>query len=174
MNLRSSLAPLILALAAAGCSAAIPDAEPRPSALPSTPAPSSTEPTGLAAIQACDLLTPEELNSLGVPPEGHPETVVGLRRCDWGGYEGTVSTAIDEESGIDELNLADASSVTDVEIGRHRAMRAQETSGPGFCSIFFAVGDAASVTVKALYPNDTPQACAAADQAAAFVEPKLP
>ncbi len=99
---------------------------------------------------------------------------MGLRRCDWGGNEGTVSTAIDEESGIDKLNLADASSVTDITIGRHQAKRAVETSGPGFCSVFFAVGDTASVTVKALYPHDTARACAAADKAAAFVEPKLP
>jgi hypothetical protein len=150
MSLRRCLAPLVVMLAAAGCSlpqAAIPPGTRATSAPPTT---ASSSPTGLATIQACDLLTPQETSAVGVPPQGRPETVVGLRRCDWGTYEGGVSTAIDEESGIDKLNLADASSVTDITIGRHRAKRALETSGPGFCNIFFAIDDTASVTVKAL------------------------
>ncbi|MGH3911156.1 MAG: DUF3558 family protein [Pseudonocardiaceae bacterium] len=174
MSIRVYLAPLMLALAAGGCSAAtIPNAEPG-SSVPA-PAPSSATPTGLTAIQACDLLTPEEVTSLGMRPHGRPESVVGLRRCDWSipGGDG-VSTAIDEEGGIDDFNFADASSVTEATIGRHTAKRAVETSGPGYCGVHFAVGGTASVSVTALYLNDTSRACAAADQAAAFVEPKLP
>ncbi|MGH3534941.1 MAG: DUF3558 family protein [Pseudonocardiaceae bacterium] len=173
------LAPLILVLAASGCSlpqAAIPPGQTGASVAPSTLAPSSTAPsTGLAAIQACDLLTAQEATTLGVPAQGEADSIAGLRRCDWtslGG--GGVSIAIDEQDGIDKLNLADASSVTDITIGRHRAKRAVETSGPGYCRIDFAVGDTASVGVQALYLDDTPQACAAVDKAAAFVEPKLP
>ncbi|HWR48019.1 MAG TPA: DUF3558 family protein [Pseudonocardiaceae bacterium] len=175
MSLRTCLTPLALVLAATGCS--LPHTTNgglRPAA-PPAPAPSSVAPpTGLAAIQACDLLTVQELGSLGVPAQGRPETVVGLRRCDWGDHEGGIAIGIDEQGGIDNLNLADASSVTDVMIGRHRAKRAVEGSGPGYCDVHFAVGDTASVTVQALYLNDTPRACAAADRAAAFVEPKLP
>jgi hypothetical protein len=180
MSLRTCLAPLTLVLAAASCSlpqAAIPDGQPGPSGHASTtsPAPSSTAPpTGLATMQACYLLTAQEATSLGVPAQGKAEEIVGLRRCDWAKPEGVVSTSIDEQGGIEKLNLADASSVTDVTIGQHRAKRAVEGSGPGYCDVFFAVGDTASVSVSALYLNDTHRACAVADRAAALVEPKLP
>lgn len=180
MNIRTALVPLVLMLAAAGCSvpeAAVPPGDPAPSMPPpSTSPPPGTAPpsTGLAAIEACDLLTAQEAGSLGVPPQGRPDEIVGLRSCDWGTAEGTVSTTINEELGIDGVDLTDASSVTDVTLGRHQAKRALETSGPGFCGVYFAVGDSANVSVLALYLNDTPRACAAADQAAAFVEPKLP
>lgn len=175
------LAPLILVLAAASCSlppAAIPPGEPGLSArlFPSgSPPPSAAPPTGLAAIEVCDLLTAQEASSLSVPSQGRPDEVIGLRSCDWtslGG--GGVAATIDEESGIDQFTFADASSVTDITIGHHRAKRAEEGSGPGYCDVHFAVGDSASVSMVALYLNDTPQACAVADQAAAFIEPKLP
>lgn len=181
MNVRTALASLVLVLAAAGCSvpeAAIPPGDPGPSVPSSSaasPPPGAAPPsTGLAAIKACDLLTAQEASSLGVPPQGRADEIVGLRSCDWGTTEGTVSTTINEELGIGGVDLTDASSVTDVTLGRHQAKRALETSGPGFCGVYFAVGDTANVSVVALYLNDTPRACAAADQAAAFVEPKLP
>lgn len=177
MSLRTYLAPLVLVLAAASCSlpqAPIPPGEPG-SVPPHVPALSSVaSPTGLAAIQACDLLTAEEATSIGVPPQGRPDEIVGLRSCDWGDHEGGPSTTIDEELGIDELVLTDASSVSDLTIGRHQAKRALETSGPGFCGVYLAVGDSANVSVVALYLNDTPRACAVADQAAVLIEPKLP
>jgi uncharacterized protein DUF3558 len=180
MSLRTCLAPLVLVLMAAGCSlpqAAIPDGQPGSSGQASTssPAPSSTtSPTGLALTQACELLTAQEATSLGVPAQGKAEKIAGLRRCDWTKPEGVVSTSINERRGIHELNLADASSITDVRIGRHRARRAVESGGPGYCDVFFAVGEMANISVSALYLNDTPRACAAADRAAALVEPKLP
>jgi len=180
MSLRSILVPLFVVLTAAGCSApeaGAPAAASAPSVPPSSqasPLPSAAPSTGLATIEACDLLTAQEVNSLGAPPQGRAEEVLGLRRCDWGGMEGGVSTAIDEELGIDELVLSDASSVTEITIGRHQAKRAVETSGPGYCNVFFAVGDSANVSVLALYLNDTPRACAVADQAAVLIEPKLP
>lgn len=174
MSLRTCLAPLALVLTAAGCAlpqAAIPDGQ----ASTISPAPSSTAPpAGLATMQACELLTAQEATSLGVPAQGKAEETAGLRRCDWAKSEGVVSTSINERRGIEKLNLADASSVTDVTIGRHRARRAVEGSGPGYCDVFFAIGDTANVSVSALYLKDTPRACAAADRAAALVEPKLP
>ncbi len=125
-------------------------------------------------MQACDLLTAQEATSLGVPAHGKAEEIGGLRRCNWAKPGSVVSTSIDERRGIEKLNLADASSVTDVTIGRHRAKRAVAGRVQGYCSISFAVGDTARVGVSALYPNDTPRACATADRAAALVEPKLP
>lgn len=178
MSLRTCPAPLVLVLAAAACSlpqAAIPGGEPgAPSVPPSAavPAPSSAAPTtGLATIQACDLLTVEEATSLSVPAQGRPQTIVGLRRCGWNTAEGGISTGINEELGINGVMLADASNIT---IGRHRAKRAVEDGGPGYCVVIFAVGETANVAVQALYLRDTPRACAAVDRAAAFVEPKLP
>lgn len=184
MSIRIRFALLVLAvvlvLAAAGVAlwrAAIPVGQASPSVpptYPTSPPPVAPPPTGLATIDACDLLTAEEATSLGVPPQGRPDEIVGLRRCDWGTEEGGPSTTINEDLGIDGLVLTDASSVTDITIGRHQAKRAVETSGPGYCSVYFAIGDTANVSVTALYLNDTPRACSVADRAAALIEPKLP
>lgn len=183
MSLRTFLTSLVVVLATVACSvpeAGTPDGEPGTSVPPPSPQVSpppgttSQSPSGLAAIETCDLLTPEEATSLGVPAQGDADEVLGLRRCDRATAEGTVSTAIDEEQGISELTLSDASSVADVTIGRHQAKRAVEGSGPGYCKVFFAVGDSANVSVLALYLNDTPRACSVADRAAALIEPKLP
>lgn len=132
------------------------------------------QPTGLAVIEACDLLTAQEASSLGLPPPEPADDILGLRSCDWTTPEGVVSTTIDEELGTAELVLSDASSIADITIGQHKAKRAVEISGPGYCDVFFAVGDSANVGVSALYLNDTPRACAAVDRAAALIEPKLP
>ena len=181
MSIRTGFAALVLVVLVAGCSApqaGIPAREPGPSGSPLSPAsplPTVTSPAGLAAIEACDLLTAQEASSLGVRPQGRAEKILGLRRCDWttpGG--GGVSTSINENHGIDGLNLTDASSVTDVRIGRHQAKRALEGSGPGYCQTIFAVGDTENVSVLALYLKDTARACAVADRAAVLVESKLP
>jgi len=181
MSLRARFAPLVLVLTAAGCSvpdAGTPASQPSTSVAPSSqafPPPSTSQPDGLAAIEACDLLTTQEASSLGVPPEGRPQEVLGLRRCNWGGPEGGgISIAIDEDLGIDELVFSDASSITDITIGSHQAKRVLEGSGPGYCNVIFAIGDNANVSFLALYLNDTPRACAVADRAAALIEAKLP
>lgn len=180
MSLRTDFAALVLVALVAGCSApqaGTPASEPSPASPPRSPAPlpAVTSPVGLAAIEACDLLTAQEAGSLGMRPQGRAETVLGLRRCDWttpGG--GGVSTGINERRGIDRLNFADASSVTDIRIGRHQAKRALDSMGRGYCEIDFAVSDTANVSVLTMYPNDTARACTVADRAAALVEPKLP
>ena len=100
---------------------------------------------------------------------------MGLRRCDWTTPEGGgVSTIIDEKLGISKLNFADATSISDVRIGRYQAKRVLNNSGPGYCEIALAVGDTANVSVLALYMRDTARACAVADRAAVLVESKLP
>jgi hypothetical protein len=130
----------------------------------------------LATIKACDLLTAQEASSLGLRPQGRPEKIIGLRRCDWTTPEGGgVSTGINERRGIDKLNLARATSVTDVRIGRHQAKRALDSSEPGYCEIIFAVGDTANVSVLTLLDTkDRAQACEITNRAAVFVESKLP
>ncbi len=181
MSIRTGIAALVLVVVVASCAvpqAGIPAREPGPSGPPLSPAstlPTVASPAGLAEIEACDLLTAQEASSLGMRPQGRAEKILHLRRCDWttpGG--GGVTTGINERLGIDGLNLADASSVTDVRIGRHQAKRALDGIGRGYCEIDFAVGDTANVSVLAMYLNDTARACAVADQAAVLVESKLP
>jgi hypothetical protein len=176
MSKRTGLAVLVPVLLVASCSVgqvSTQASKPRPaSPQPSHPAP---PPTALAAIQACDLLTAEEVASLDMRPPGRAEQVLGLRRCDWTTPEGNgVSTGINENPGMERLILADTSSITDLTIGRHRAKHAQDSRKPGYCEIVFAVGDTANVSVLALFPNDTTRACAVTDRAAALVEPRLP
>ncbi|MGH3829890.1 MAG: DUF3558 family protein [Pseudonocardiaceae bacterium] len=182
MSIRTAVAaPALLLALAVGCSApqaSPPAPEPRPAEPPvsaAAPPPAAVALTGLAAIQACDLLTGQEASSLGMRPQGEAETILGLRRCDWSTPDGDgMSTSINDHRRISALNLADATSVTDVTIGRHRGKRAVETSGPGYCQTIFAVGDTANVSVLALFVKDTPRACAVADRAAVLVESKLP
>lgn len=176
MSPRVGVAALVLLVA--GCSApqaANPARAPGPSTPPLSPPSAGTSPTGLAALKACELLTAQEASSLGMRPQGQAEEILGLRRCAWTTPEGDgLSTGINEKLGIDGLNLADVSRVTDVAIGRHRAKRALDNSEPGYCEIIFAVDDTANVSVLALYPNDTARACAVTDRAAVLVESKLP
>jgi Protein of unknown function (DUF3558) len=187
MSIRSGFAVLALVALAAGCSApqaSSPAREPGPSAPPSSgpplspaPLPSAVaSPTGLATIQACDLLTAQEASSLGMRPQGRPEEIMGLRRCAWTTPEGGgISTGINERRGSDKLNLARATSVTDIRVGRHQAKRALDSKEPGYCQIILAIGSSANVSVLTLLDtNDTPRACAVADRAALLVESKLP
>ncbi|HKR48826.1 MAG TPA: DUF3558 family protein [Pseudonocardiaceae bacterium] len=173
MSIRTGSTALVLTVLA-GCSApqaSSPPSKPGPMEAPSTVA----SPTGLATIEACALLTAQEASSLGMRPRGEAEEVRGLRRCDWttpGG--GGVSTSINERLGLSGVNFDDASSVTDVRIGRHQAKRALDGIGPGYCDVDFAIGDTANVSVLALYRNDTARACDVVDRAAVLVESKLP
>lgn len=182
MSVRTGIAaPALLLVLAVGCAApqARPPApEPRlaePPLSSASPPPAAVALTGLAAIQACDLLTAQEASSLGQLPQGKAETIIGLRRCDWSTPDGNgVSTSINDHRGISALNLDGTTSVTDVTIGRHRGKRILEGSASGSCQTIFAVGDTANVTVLALYLDNTPRACAVADRAAVLVESKLP
>ncbi|MGH3770908.1 MAG: DUF3558 domain-containing protein [Pseudonocardiaceae bacterium] len=181
MSIRTGFAASALVLLVAGCSApqaGNPAPEPGASGPPlssASPQPAVASSAGLAAIEACNLLTTQEASSLGMRPQGRAEKISYLRRCNWtapGG--GGLSTSINERLGIDGLDLTDASSITDVTIGRHRAKRALDGIGPGYCEIDFEVSDTANVTVLTLYRNDTTRACAVTDRAAVLVESKLP
>ncbi|MGH3854853.1 MAG: DUF3558 domain-containing protein [Pseudonocardiaceae bacterium] len=182
MSIRTGIAaPALLVLLAVGCSApqASPSAPgPRPAEPPlsvASPPPAAVALTGLAAIQACDLLTAQEASSLGMLPQGKANTIIGLRRCNWNTPDGDgMSTSINDHRGINALNLDGTTSVTDVTIGRHRGKRILEDSASGSCQTIFAVGDTANVTVLAIFVKDTPRACAVADRAAVLVESKLP
>lgn len=173
MSIRIGWTALVL-LVVAGCSApqaGSPASEPGIAGPPSAVASSA----GLATIEACELLTAPEASSLGVRPQGEAEKIRHLRRCDWttpGG--GGISIAINEQLGLEGVNFDDASSVTDVRIGRHQAKRALDGVGPGYCDVDFAIGDTANVSVLAFYVNDTARACDVVDRAAVLVESKLP
>lgn len=135
--------------------------------------PASQPEPALAAIQPCGLVTAAEASSFSLPAQGFPQDLPSLRQCDWTNLDGDgFAIAINDDIGLDELNLRGVTS--DVVIGRHRAKRELESGGPGFCKVVFAISDTSSVNLLALYPNDTPQACAVADQIAALIEPRLP
>lgn len=173
MSIRTGWTALVL-MVVASCSA--PQAG-SPASEPGTAGPPSdvASPAGLATIEACELLTDQEADSLGMRPPGRAKKVLGLRRCSWTTPDGDgVSTGINEQLGLSGVNFADASSVTEVRIGRHQAKRALDGIGPGYCDVDFAVGDTANVSVPAFYVNDTARACDVVDRAAVLVESKLP
>lgn len=145
-----------------------------PAARPSMESPSNepSQPADLASVDPCSTLTADEAGSLGLPPQGTPDDLAGDPICDWRGDGGGLLVGFNDHLGVDGLNLADASSVSDVTIGTHTGLRAEEADG--YCSVYLSIGSDSNAQVQALFLNDLPRACALVDQAAALIEPRLP
>lgn len=125
----------------------------------------------LAALDPCSLLTAGEVAQLHLPP-GKPETTAGNAVCEWNQQgSGIVDVTVRPNKGIDDLNTS-GRTVTDVNIGAHKGRRL-EGPEPGLCDVDIAVSEKSSVTVGAVH-DQTPPACALAEQVANLIEPKLP
>lgn len=137
-------------------------------------APSGAPSAAPLDIDPCELLTADEATSLLLPARGEFEVLVGMPTCDWQGDRGGMSIGVNDELGLDGLVYDDTTVVTELVISDHRAARAPDDGGPGYCSVAFAVGENANVSLIALYLKDPLRACEVADRAAQLVEPKLP
>lgn len=185
--LRSATASAAAAalLALAGCSgeeggSALPADPPGPSQPPSNTALPQSSASGdapTAGLDACSLLSANDLAEFGSFGTGTSEEMGGARGC---GFDKEldsasddslgVTVAIRDEQGVDEVNnLGDGKETGKVPGGR----KAVRTSGGTACIIALAVGEQSRIDVGTV-AADAEQACEVADKVAGIVEPKLP
>ncbi|WP_254897459.1 DUF3558 domain-containing protein [Amycolatopsis sp. Hca4] len=177
-RVRRWLAPLLLLLLA-GCGRP-PSAEPAGHAVTSASASAAAPPvawTGLAALDPCTLLSPQDRSAAGISVLGKPKDIAGARACDWsvpGTFGVTVTLAATD--GLADLDVA-KKNVTKTTVGRHPGWKvADKKAADGTCAVLLGVGDGASVQIDVSNTgfSDTPLACRRAGTVAGLVEPKLP
>ncbi|MEQ0561126.1 DUF3558 domain-containing protein [Amycolatopsis sp. NEAU-NG30] len=143
---------------------------------PAVPPPSATA-TGLAALDPCALLSPQDRSAAGVTVLGKPKDIAGARACDWT-VPGTfgVTVTFDDKHGLDGLDLA-TKNVTKTTVGTRPALKvADKKAADGTCAVLLGVGGGANVQIDVTNTgfSDTPLACRRAGTVAGLVEPKLP
>jgi hypothetical protein len=133
--------------------------------------------TGLAAIDPCTLLTPQDRSAAGVSVPGKPKDIAGAWACDWtvpGAFGVTIT--LGETDGLADLEVA-KKTATKTKVGAHPALQvADKKAADGTCAVLVGVGDTASVQIDVSNTgfSDTPLACRRAGTVAGLVEPKLP
>ncbi|MGW4060881.1 DUF3558 domain-containing protein [Amycolatopsis sp. NPDC004747] len=168
------LAPVLL-LPLAGCGQH-PAAAGRPSdSATTTPPPVAW--TGLAALDPCTLLTPQDRSTAGISVLGKPKDIAGARACDWS-VPGTfgVTVTLSATDSLADLQIA-KKTATKTKVGAHPALQvADKKAADGTCAVLLGVGEGASVQIDVSNTgfSDTPLACRRAGTVAGLVEPKLP
>ncbi|WP_235190974.1 DUF3558 domain-containing protein [Amycolatopsis rifamycinica] len=170
---------LLFSLAACGQQTVAPGAVGHTSAQATASAvpPPSASPTGLAGLDPCTLLSPQDRSAAGVNVLGKPKDIAGARACDWtvpGNFGVTVT--FDEKHGLTDLDVA-KKNVTKTTVGRHPALKvADKKAADGTCAVLLGIGDGASVQIDVSNTgfSDTPLACRRAGTVAGLVEPELP
>ncbi|WP_205660827.1 DUF3558 domain-containing protein [Amycolatopsis vastitatis] len=142
-----------------------------------SPVPPPVAWTGLAAIDPCALLSPQDRSTAGVSVLGKPKDIAGARACDWT-VPGTfgVTVTLSATDGLADLEVA-KKTATRTKVGAHPALQVvDKKAADGTCAVLLGVGDAASVQIDVSNSgfSDTPLACRRAGTVAALVEPKLP
>lgn len=133
--------------------------------------------TGLAAMDPCALLSPQDRSTAGIGVIGKPKEIAGARACDWS-VPGTfgVTVTLSDTDGLADLEVA-KKTATKTKVGAHPALQvADKKAADGTCAVLLGVGDAASVQIDVSNTgfSDTPLACRRAGTVAGLVEPKLP
>ncbi len=133
--------------------------------------------TGLAALDPCTLLSPQDRSTAGISVLGKPKDIGGARACDWS-VPGTfgVTVTLSETDGLADLEVA-KKNATKTTVGRHPGLKvADKKAADGTCAVLLGVGDGASVQIDVSNTafSDTPLACRRAGTVAGLVEPKLP
>ncbi|EOD62945.1 DUF3558 domain-containing protein [Amycolatopsis vancoresmycina] len=133
--------------------------------------------TGLAALDPCTLLTPQDRSTAGIGVLGKPKDIAGARACDWT-VPGTfgVTVTLSDTDGLADLAVA-KKTATKTKVGAHPALQvADKKAADGTCAVLLGVGDGASVQIDVSNTgfSDTPLACRRAGTVAGLVEPKLP
>ena len=179
MRKKYLLAPAVLLLLA-GCghqpeAGAVSHASTHAAASPVPPPAAS--PAALAALDPCELLSPQDRSTAGVSVLGKPKDIAGTRACDWT-VPGTfgVTVTLDEKHGLAGLEVA-KKTATKTTVGTHPALKvADKQAADGTCAVLLGVGEGASVQIDVSNTgfSDTPLACRRAGTVAGLVEPKLP
>ncbi|NYI92872.1 hypothetical protein HNR02_006247 [Amycolatopsis endophytica] len=151
-----------------------------PAAGPTVPVPStppSPSPTGLAALNPCDLLSATDRSTAGLTSLGEEKTIGTARACDWtepATFGVTVTLAEDAPLASLEIDKGTGKRVT---VGEHKGFRVSDRrAGDGTCAVLLGIGDESSVQVDVTNAGfeDTSLACDRANTVARLIEPKLP
>ncbi|WP_083821574.1 DUF3558 family protein [Saccharopolyspora spinosa] len=163
---------LSLLLGAAACSSEQPGAPAPTDQLEPTYASSAY--SGLAAMDACQVFSPDQASQLGMEGTGEVKNFAGGRGCDWKTADGGIRVVLYDTTALDQLNLSDGR-VEPTTFASRDARIQRDALGPGDCSLLFAVGGSSSVSLDAS-SNDmnTDAACLFAQQVGQLVEAKLP
>jgi hypothetical protein len=148
-------------------------AAPSSASQPSTATSATPTGTDLSRVDPCSLVTTDELAQLGLPPaRAESATAAGRAACGSSTPDASLGIYVDSRRGLADLNTKDAIRVEERTVGGHQG-RLVEKPG-GYCDIDLVVTEKSSVTVAMAAFEDPSGACATAERAAAFVEPRIP
>lgn len=162
---------LSLLLGAAACSSEQPGA-PTPTDQPE-PYGGSVQ-SGLAAMDACQVFSPDQALQLGLEGAGEVKNFAGGRGCDWKTADGGIRVVLYDTVALDQLNLSHGR-VEPTTFASRDARIQRDALGPGDCSLLFAVGGSSSVSLDASSNHmNTDAACLFAQQVGQLIEAKIP
>ncbi|WP_418152635.1 DUF3558 domain-containing protein [Actinoalloteichus caeruleus] len=131
----------------------------------------------LSGMLPCDILSDEEVTSLGFDPETATFDDVGLAYdCVYrppGGGNPLMSVQFAWNLSVDQLNLTNYT-VEEINVGPLRALRILDKPATEHCQISIDLSEQAHVSIAVDYAGTLEQACAIAEETAAAVEPSLP
>ncbi|AUS81425.1 DUF3558 domain-containing protein [Actinoalloteichus sp. AHMU CJ021] len=131
----------------------------------------------LSDMLPCDILSDEDITTLGFDPESATFDDVGVSYdCRYrlpGGESPIMTIQLDWDYSVDQLNLTNYT-VEEISVGPLRALRIIVKPPSEHCQISLDLSEQAHVSVFVTYAGTTEQACAIAEDTAAAVEPLLP
>ncbi|WP_253860190.1 DUF3558 domain-containing protein [Actinoalloteichus caeruleus] len=131
----------------------------------------------LSEMLPCEILSDEELTTLGFDPETATFDDVGVSYdCRYrlpGGERPVMTIQLDWIYSVDQLNLTNYT-VEEISVGPLRALRIIEKPASEHCQISMHLSEQAHASVFVDYAGTLEQACAIAEGTAAALEPSLP
>ncbi|OLR90844.1 hypothetical protein BJP25_30230 [Actinokineospora bangkokensis] len=126
-------------------------------------------------LDPCELLSSSELSRLGAPAQGEAEELAGVRHCDWRVEKSSAAASYTlSVQVLGKVGLADVNGTgkQDIEVGSHKGVRSTRPSGVA-CVVSIEVAEKARVDVV-VTGGEAASRCGPAEEAAGFVEPRLP
>ncbi|WP_418152633.1 DUF3558 domain-containing protein [Actinoalloteichus caeruleus] len=131
----------------------------------------------LSEMLPCEILSDEELTTLGFDPETATFDDVGVSYdCRYrfpGGERPVMTIQLDWNYSVDQLNLTNYT-VEEINVGPLRALRIIGKTASEHCQISLHLSEHAHVSVFVHYAGTLEQACAIAEGTAEALEPSLP
>ncbi|GGI97491.1 hypothetical protein GCM10011581_38360 [Saccharopolyspora subtropica] len=156
-------------LAAAGCGGAESNGD---------PAPATQQPQGLAEIDPCTLLKPEELTSLGFETSGEPDTgITSEPGCRFNGRPFRATFSKNQEKSVESYGRQDNWAKFDrVEVDGRPAASAIDKSATQarICSALFDAGGGVIIIDVSEFRDQGLDECAEALRIAETIAPRMP
>ncbi|GGP73149.1 DUF3558 domain-containing protein [Saccharothrix coeruleofusca] len=134
--------------------------------------------SALADVRPCDLLTGNEVTSLGLTNPGESDNIGGTDSCQWSvSGNGGLIVGVRPEAGLDDISY-DRDKAISATVGKYEAVKVEAPRGSrSSCEVLIPVSDSASVQVVGNLKStstDTAAACERTTKAAELIAPKLP